>query len=71
MSNQLQLRIEGLDCPGCATDTEGILLQLDGILCVKVSYPNETIAVEYDPEVTDSGQIISAVKRIGFRAKMI
>lgn len=71
MLNQLQLRIDGLDCPCCATDTASVLLQLEGILNVKVGYSNETIAVEYNPEVTDTGQIISALKRIGFRANIV
>ena len=70
MSSQLEFRIEGLDCPGCATDTENILLQLDGILSVSVSYSKEMIAVEYDPEITDGARIITAVKRIGFKARI-
>jgi Cd2+/Zn2+-exporting ATPase len=66
--HELKLRVEGIDCPGCATDAEAVLLQLDGILGVNVNYAEETITIDFDPGLISDKQIVSAICRIGFSA---
>ena len=66
---KLSLQVEGISCTGCAMDIETVLSGMDGILKVTVDYATETIDIEYNPEETDSGKIISAVKKIGLKVK--
>ncbi len=67
--HKLKLKVEGIDCPGCATDVESVLLQVDGIAKVNANYAQEMITVDYDGEVISEGEIMSTIKRMGLRAK--
>lgn len=64
--HKLRLRIGGIDCPGCATDVETVLAQLEGIIRVNVDYAGELIAVEYDPDLIDERVIASSIRSMGF-----
>ncbi len=66
--HKLKLKVEDIDCPGCATDMESVLLQLDGILKVNANYAEETMTVDYDADIMSDKEIISAIRRIGFNA---
>jgi len=66
----IDLKVEGLDCTGCAMDMETFLANIDGILKASVDYAGETIHIEYDPDKIGEGQIGSIVKKIGFRTEM-
>ncbi len=66
--HELKLRVEDIDCPGCATDMESVLLQLDGILKVNANYAEETMTVSYDSNLISDKEIISTIRRMGFNA---
>ena len=44
------LRIDGMDCPTCATVIEHALTRMDGVLEASVSYAAERLRLEYDSE---------------------
>lgn len=67
--HELKLKVEGIDCPGCATDMESVLLQLDGIAKVSANYAKETITVDYDRELISDTEIISVIGKMGMKAE--
>jgi copper chaperone CopZ len=68
---KLSLQVEGISCTGCAMDIETVLSDRDGILKVTVGYATETIDVEYNPAEIDSDKILSAIKKIGLKIKVL
>ncbi|MBI3377990.1 MAG: heavy-metal-associated domain-containing protein [Nitrospirae bacterium] len=70
-NTKLSLQVEGISCTGCAMDIETVLSNWDGILKVTVGYATETIDVEYNPAEIDSDKILSAVKRMGLKIKVL
>ena len=68
---KLSLQVEGISCTGCAMDIETVLSSMDGILKVNVGYAAETIDIEYNPAEIDSDRILSAIKKIGLKVKVL
>lgn len=65
----ITFRLEGLQCTGCITDMENVLLNTDGILSARVNYQEGTIDVSYDPEDLTSDQVFLRVESLGFKTK--
>lgn len=61
------LRIEGMDCPTCATVIEHALGRLDGVLEAKVSYAAERLRLEYDSEKSSHRAVERRVEALGYR----
>jgi len=71
MPEHLRLKVEGIPCAGCAIDMETVLLGMDGIINARVGYKEETITIEYDPKEINEIQILSAIMKMGFKAKKV
>ncbi|GAB4415314.1 MAG: hypothetical protein OHK0032_11460 [Thermodesulfovibrionales bacterium] len=67
----IDLKVDGLTCTGCAMDLETFLNNIDGILKAAVDYAEEKIHIEYDPDEIGESQIVSAVRRIGFKVVLM
>jgi len=65
MSANLKLRVEGLECGGCALDLETILLSMDGIIKARANCREEKVTIEYDPQEIDEEKILSAIRKTG------
>lgn len=61
------LRIDGMDCPTCATVIEHALGRLDGVLEAKVSYAAERLRLEYDSEQTSHRAVERRIDALGYR----
>ena len=61
------LRIEGMDCPTCATVIEHALGRLDGVLEAKVSYAAERLRLEYDSEKSSHRAVERRIEALGYR----
>ena len=61
------LPIKGMDCASCAASIEHIVAKIKGVTHVRVNYPTEKLAVEYDSESTDRAAIVRAVSKLGYR----
>src|SRR5665647_781476 len=61
------LRIEGMDCPTCATVIEHALGRLDGVLEAKVSYAAERLRLEYDSEKSSHRAVVHRIEALGYR----
>ncbi len=61
----LKLRVEGMECGGCALDLETLLLRLDGLTAVRADCREESVTIEYDPHEINEEQILSAIRKTG------
>ncbi len=63
----VQIPIVNLDCATCALTIEKGVKQLDGVKKISVNVATGNAYVEYKPSITNSKQIIDAIKRSGYR----
>ena len=61
------LRIDGMDCPTCATVIEHALARIDGVLEAKVSYAAERLRLEFDSEKTSHKAVERRIEALGYR----
>ena len=59
--------VNGMDCASCAQTIEKAVSRLEGVTNVAVSFPAETMRVEYQPSAVDNERIASLVGRLGYR----
>jgi len=62
----LEMKIDGMQCDGCASTIQSILSREPGVKSASVSYPKRTASVFYDPEDTDAARLAEAVTKAGF-----
>lgn len=60
----MKLKVEGIVCTGCAEDMKKILSETDGVLDATINYAEETIHIEYDPEIIDRKKVYFAVRKL-------
>ena len=60
------LRIDGMDCPTCATVIEHALQRVDGVLEASVSYTAERLRLEYNSEKIDRPAIVRRIQVLGY-----
>jgi Cd2+/Zn2+-exporting ATPase len=65
----LRYRVEGMDCPSCASKIETALGRLPGVDEVKVTYSTEILALQHDPARTSTTEIESTVTALGFETR--
>ena len=61
------VHVGGMDCADCAQTIERAVTRLGGVTNVAVSYPTETMRVEYQPAEIDLDRIAALVRRLGYR----
>jgi len=60
------LRIDGMDCPTCATVIEHALQRMDGVLEASVSYAAERLHLEFDSEKIERAAILRRIQALGY-----
>ena len=65
---KIQIPIVNMDCANCAVTIEKQIKQLDGVKKVNVNIATAKAFVEYQPAVTNSQQIVGAIKKAGYKA---
>ena len=60
-------QVDGMDCADCAQTIQRAVSRLDGVTSVAVSFPAETMRVEYQPGLVEVNRIASLVGRLGYR----
>lgn len=63
--------VEGMTCGGCEVGVRMAVGKLDGIEQVKASYSEGTAVVTYDPAKASPKDIIAAIKKLGYEAKLV
>ena len=65
----LQMKIDGMQCEGCAGTIQSLLSREPGVKSASVSFPNRAASVFYDPDDTDRARLAEAVTKAGFRVE--
>jgi len=60
------LRIDGMDCPTCATVIEHALQRTDGVLEASVSYAAERLRLEFDSQKIARPAIVRRIQALGY-----
>ena len=71
---QYQLKVSGLKCESCIPDVQKSLKRLDGVRSAEITQfdkAGSTTVVETVPGKVEAGQLVSALKRDGFRAEVV
>ena len=55
-----------MSCAACASSSQNILLQQDGVLSASVNYANGMAIVEYNAEVTNLDKLKQALQEVGY-----
>jgi len=63
------LRIDGMDCPTCATVIEHALQRMDGVLEASVSYAAELLRLEFDSEKIRRSAIVGRIQALGYAVR--
>jgi len=65
---RIRLSIDGMHCAGCAARVEDAATEVAGVIDVRVNLTTNEAAVQFDPDRTDAGAIVSAVVGAGYTA---
>lgn len=65
---KIEMKIEGMTCPGCVRSIEKKLSTVDGVDYAHVNLGAGKAAVEYDDARVDPAKLMHAVDEIGFHA---
>jgi copper chaperone len=63
---QVSLQVPEVHCDHCKASIEGAVSQLSGISNVDVAIAEASVAVEYDEDTIDLGQIKEAIEEQGY-----
>ena len=63
--------IPDMHCSNCSMKLEGIEDELPGIKAINASYHKQQMTVEFDESQVTEGQILAAVSKKGYTAKVI
>ena len=71
IGNKLTLQIEGMTCASCVRLVEKALKKSKGVKEANVNFATEKATINYNPEKTNSKELIKAVENSGYAAKEI
>ena len=63
--------IQGMTCAGCASSVEKALGNVNGVSSAKVNFVLNRASVHFNPECTNSSQLLSAVEDAGYSARRL
>lgn len=66
----LEIKINGMQCDGCAGTIQSILAREPGVKSANVSFEKRGASVFYDPKETDAARLAGAVTKAGFTAEV-
>ncbi|MDA1224773.1 MAG: heavy metal-associated domain-containing protein, partial [Bacteroidetes bacterium] len=58
--------VVGMTCAACAVSLESYLGSLEGVSSVVVSYPNQSVYIEFNEGELQDGRLGEAAKEIGY-----
>lgn len=62
----LEIKIDGMQCDGCASTIQAVLSREPGVKSATVSYARRSASVFYDPKDTDPSRVRAAIQNAGF-----
>jgi Cu+-exporting ATPase len=67
---KVTLAVSGMTCAACATRIEKGIKKIDGVVNAHVNLASEKANIEYIPGKTNVDQLVTAVKKAGYSAKL-
>jgi Cu+-exporting ATPase len=67
-SGKLDLPISGMSCASCVSRIEKGLSKIQGVAEVKVNFASEKASIGFDPSQVVPGDLVQAVKELGYEA---
>ena len=68
---EITFLVEGIVCTGCAMDMENIMLDMDGVEEASVNFAVGIFSITYNPDEVGVNTIITKVKNLGFKTKIL
>ncbi len=68
---RVTLRIGGMSCASCGVAVRTALRQLDGVRSVAVDVDRKKADVTYEPRRVTPAQMVRAIERLGYRARVV
>lgn len=68
---QVQVKITGMHCEGCAETITKRLRQSGGLLGADLHFSNEVQTVDYDGARTGVGQLVSVITNLGYEVELV
>lgn len=65
-----KFNVTGMTCSACSARVERGVKKVDGVQAVNVNLLTNSMAVEYDEDITDNARIIQAVAESGYNASL-
>jgi Cd2+/Zn2+-exporting ATPase len=62
----LRYRVEGMDCPSCASKIEIAVTRLGGAAGVRVNYQRQILALQLDEAATPRATLEESIRRLGY-----
>ncbi|MCX7099127.1 MAG: heavy-metal-associated domain-containing protein [Methylococcales bacterium] len=66
MAESVVLSVTGMKCGGCEANVTGKLEAVNGVESVKAAFKENTVAVDYDPELTSLAALKDVITGAGF-----
>ncbi|QUW20767.1 cadmium-translocating P-type ATPase [Sporosarcina sp. Marseille-Q4063] len=66
VQEKMDFDITGMTCAACATRIEKRINKMEGVAKANVNFALETISVEYDDSQIETGDMVNAVKKMGY-----
>ncbi|MGQ0523114.1 MAG: heavy-metal-associated domain-containing protein [Betaproteobacteria bacterium] len=61
------LKVEGMNCNGCAERIRSTVAAEPGVQTAVVSFEDGNARVLYDPQAIEENRLVEAIRRLGFR----
>jgi len=68
MAEQLELNVEGMDCPSCTSKIEGAVCALPGVGKVSLNYTSQKLKLEIG-EGGDAAQVRRTIQKLGYKLR--
>lgn len=69
-STRTILRAEGFSCPSCVNKIEKQVGRLAGVESVRVHFASSRVEVVHDPAKTSTDDLVAAIAKAGYTAKV-
>lgn len=63
----MNISLEGMVCLACVAKVNQTLTALDGVDKASADLAKQKVSVAYDPNRIDRGQIVEAIRKLGYR----
>ena len=71
MKQTIKLKIEGMHCPSCVMNINGVLEDLKGVISADTNFARSEVSVEFNPEKLKKERILSEVRSLGYKAVFV